>query len=121
MDAPKVIEQEEVVNLLQKDIEAAFDTFDKYIEQVGHSEAKRAYRASMRYPAEKADFSKESEAMIRLYSASKTVIDALVAMGVEVVIKQVFENQQRLANAGRSEDDTIAEPRTNETKEESHE
>lgn len=95
MDAPKIVEQIEVVSRLQDDINVAFSTIENYLPQIGHSEAKRLFLAATKYPCEMTDFSGESEAMIRLYSASKNVKDALVAMGVEVVITQMIENQQR--------------------------
>lgn len=94
MDAPKVVEQIEVVSRLQDDINLAFSTIEEFLPQIGHSEAKRLFLAATKYPCEHSDFSGESEAMIRLYSASKNVKDALVAMGVEVVITQIIENQR---------------------------
>lgn len=98
MEAPKIVDQVEVVSRLQADIDLAFATIEELLPQIGHSEAKRLFLAATKYPCEIADFSKESEAMIRLFSASKNVNDALVAMGVEVVITQMIENQQKAQN-----------------------
>lgn len=98
MEAPKIVDQVEVVTRLQDDINIAFATVEEFLPQIGHSEAKRLFLAATKYPCEIADFSNESEAMIRLFSASKNVNDALVAMGVEVVITQMIENQQKQNN-----------------------
>lgn len=95
METPQIIEQAEVISRLQSDIETSFATIEHYLPQIGHSEAKRLFLAATKYPSEVADFSTESEAMIRLFSASKTVKDALVAMGVEVVITKMLENQYK--------------------------
>lgn len=97
MEMPKEISQEEVISRVEADIQAAFKDIEEQLPFIGHGEAKRLLIAATKYPLEDSDFSGESDAMIRAFSASKTVKDALVALGVEVVIKQMIENQQRMA------------------------
>lgn len=95
MEQPQIVPQIEVVNRLEADIQAAFATIEEHLPNLGHSEAKRLFLAATKYPVEDTDFSGEKEEMIRCFSASKNVKDALVALGVEVVIKQIIEQQQK--------------------------
>lgn len=99
MEMPKEVSQEEVISRIQADIEIAFATIEEQLPLLGHSEAKRLFLAATKYPVESSDFSGESEAMIRAFSASKNVKDSLVALGVEVVIKQMVENQMKAQSA----------------------
>lgn len=99
MDAPKIVPQKEVKLRLQEDIEVAFQSIDEQLPLLGHSEAKRLFIAATKYPLEIADFGEESEPMIKAFSASKNVKDALIALGVEVVIEQMLRQQQEQNNA----------------------
>lgn len=94
MDAPKIVSQLEVVSRLENDINIAFETIEEHLKNLGHSEAKRLFLAATKYPKEDYDYSGESESFIRAYSASKNVKDALVGMGVEVVITKLIAQQQ---------------------------
>ncbi len=106
MDAPKIVPQAEVKHRLQEDIDVALNSIEEQLPLIGHSEAKRLFVAATKYPLETADFSKESEAMIKAFSASKNVKDALVALGVEVVIEQMLRQQQNENNNGTETEET---------------
>lgn len=105
MDAPKIVSQLEVVSRLENDINIAFETIEEHLKNLGHSEAKRLFLAATKYPKEDYDYSGESESFIRAYSASKNVKDALVGMGVEVVITKLIEQQQAAQGLGSTETD----------------
>lgn len=93
-DEPKIVSQEEVLSNLQDQInQSLYDLENTLLPQLGHSQAKRLLMAAAAYPMKVEDFSKESEAMIRAYSALKTVTDALVALGTEVALQGIIESQ----------------------------
>jgi hypothetical protein len=108
MEAPKIVSQLEVVSRLENDINLAISTIEELLPQLKHGESKRLFLAATKYPMEDTDFSGESEALIRSFSASKNVKDALVAMGVEVVIKQIIEQQQAAGNVPVVDEELVA-------------
>lgn len=102
----KEISQEEVVSHLQDQIhQAKYDLEHVFLPQLGHSEAKRLLLAAMSYPMHDKAFDPKTdgEAMVKAYSACKAISDALVALGVEVVIHQMVENQKNFSEGGGNE------------------
>jgi hypothetical protein len=94
MEQPKVISQEEVVSQLETQIKEQFAELESLMPSIGHSEAKRLLLASAKYPMEETDFSADkNDALIRCYSISKGIKDALVGLGVEVVIDQMLKKE----------------------------
>lgn len=94
---PKIMEGEEVQSNLQDQInQSLYDLEHNLLPLLGHSQAKRLLMAAAAYPMRTEDFSTDSEAMIKAYSALKTVTDALVALGVEVALQGILENQANL-------------------------
>lgn len=93
----KELTKEEAVNALQQDILDSTQELNDLLPELGHGEAKRLLLASISYPLMEEDFSTESEAMIKAFSATKRITDAKVALGVEVtleaMIKQQFEQE----------------------------
>ena len=99
MDAPKIVTQEEVISRISVDIAEVTASLEELMPQLGHSEAKRLFLASTKYPLEHSEMEGESDAFRRAYGYSKNVKDALVALGVEVVIEQMLRQQQEQNSA----------------------
>ena len=99
MDAPKIVTQEEVISRISVDIAEVTASIEELLPQLGHSEAKRLFLASTKYPLEHSEMAGESDAFKRAYGYSKNVKDALVALGVEVVIEQMLRQQQEANNS----------------------
>lgn len=103
---PKIVSQEEVLTHLQDQInQSLYDLENSLLPQLGHSQAKRLLMAAASYPMKVEDFSKDSEAMIKAYSAIKTVTDALVALGTEVALQGIIESQM-----GKPEESPVGPP-----------
>lgn len=101
--APKVVSQEEVVEQMEAQIKDSIAELEDLLPKIGHSEAKRLLLASAKYPMEEVSFKDDQNpSVIRANSILKSVKDALVALGVEVVIDQMLKTQfeQTQANTG---------------------
>lgn len=99
---PKIMEGEEVQSHIQDQINQSLYDLQQLLPQLGHSQAKRLLMAAVEYPMKEANFKDDTDAMIRAYSAVKTITDALVALGVEVALQGMLENQAKLNSEGEN-------------------
>jgi len=92
---PKVVPQEEVQHRLEVLVrESLAEIKNDLLPHLKHGEAKRLLMATLEYPQTVADFSQESHELIRAFSAAKAVTDAMISLGVEVVISKLVERER---------------------------
>lgn len=85
------------VSMVESQIKESLEQLEELLPQLGHSQSKRLLLAAMRYPMTEESFDEavEGSDMIKAFSATKRVTDALVALGVETVIEQMVANQMK--------------------------
>jgi hypothetical protein len=108
IDTPekREISREEATNALQTDILNSLQELKDLQNEIGHGEVKRLDLAIAAYPLMEEDFSHESEAMRKSYSAHKRITDAKIALGVEVTLEAMLKQQleeQRLEQGEANE------------------
>ena len=90
----KEITSEDAISYLEAQVnQSRYDLENTLLPQLGHSEAKRLLLAAMQYPLKEVNMSDETVPMIKAYSACKVCIDALVAVGTELVLKELAQRQ----------------------------
>jgi hypothetical protein len=94
MEQNKVVSQEDSKSFLEAQVnQAKYDLKHNLYPQLGHSQAKRLHEMMDDYPTVEHDVSNESEAFIKAYSAKKVLHDAQVALGTELVLQQMYQEQ----------------------------
>lgn len=94
MEENKTVSQEDSKSFLEAQVfQAKYDLEHNLLPQLGHSQAKRLLIAIASYPQSEMDFSSEPEAMVKAFSALKICNDAQVALGTELVLQQMYEEQ----------------------------
>ena len=94
MENKQEISQEEVKSFLEAQVhQAKYDLEHNLLPQLGDSQAKRLLIAIASYPQVDTDFSDDSDAMIKAFSALKICNDSQVALGTELVLQQMYQEQ----------------------------
>ena len=93
MSEKKETTQAEMVSFLEANLNADLTELEERLTLLKHGETKRLLMAAMSYPAKETDFTSDREELIRAYSACKRISDSLVALGAEVLVAGMMEQQ----------------------------
>jgi hypothetical protein len=75
----------EAISFLESQVnQAIYDLEENLLPNLGHGEKHRLISAMIRYPTLEADFSNDSEYLIKAYSAVKVCLDTNIALGLEL-------------------------------------
>lgn len=101
----KVLPKGKVVATLEAVVDENIRELEnELLPKLGHGEVKRLFIAVSKYPKYETDFSNEQNpALIRAYSASKELKDALVGLATEVVIERIIKQQMEAEKATAEE------------------
>lgn len=86
------LSQEEVMTLIERNIREGQAELEEDLKQLGHSQAKRLLLNAMKYPIQDYDAKDEEQAFRNAWANIKRIIDAQVALGVEVVIQNLAQH-----------------------------
>jgi hypothetical protein len=92
----KELTKEEKLGSMEADIFDGIMEVKDLLPELGHGEAKRLLIAALSYPYTVEDFTYDSEAMRKAYSATKRIKDSMIALGVEVTLENMVK--QAMAN-----------------------
>lgn len=84
------ITKEEKLGALEADILNGVKEVYDLLPELGHGEAKRLLMANLQYPHIVEDFNlanRDGEALIKAFSASKRIKDAMIALGIEATLE----------------------------------
>lgn len=84
------VSPEQVKSFLEDQVlQARYDLKENLLPNLGHGQKERLLLAIAEYPQNEADFSDDTEYMIRAFSALKMCVDANVALGVHMVDEEL--------------------------------
>lgn len=88
----KEISQEEVMSLVERSIKESQAELKTHLRLLKHGQKERLIDAIAQYPIEDMDAKGEPQPMRDAWACLKRIVDAQVALGVEVVIQQMAKN-----------------------------